>query len=220
MTRTVDPALTEIRQMILRMGSLAEGILERAIRVVRDRDVDLASQVKQEDLEIDRLELDLDQKVLEILARQAPVAEDLRHVIAIKSMSMDLERVGDLARNIAQSGSRLAGRAPAAVPASLHALEEETSRQLRNSLDSYSKLDADMARQVIAADDRVDELQDVVVREAIDSIGAQNDAAPQAIDYVLIAESLERVGDHATNLAEDVILIAEAKNVKHAEKLR
>ena len=95
----------------------------------------------------------------------------------------------------------------------------EASRQLRAALDSFQALDADAARAVIAGDDRVDELQDALVRELIDGMEREPTTAAQAVDVIFIAESLERVGDHATNVAEDVILAVEARNVKHAEKL-
>ena len=140
-------------------------------------------------------------------------------MIAIKSMATDLERVGDLARNIAKSGGRLAERSRTALPPRLEPLEDATRQLLRRALDCFQALDAEGARAAIAADDEVDELQDRIVGELVAEIGARPDAAPQAVDVILIAESLERIADHATNIAEDVILVAEARNVKHAQKL-
>ncbi|MGH7290530.1 MAG: phosphate signaling complex PhoU family protein, partial [Myxococcota bacterium] len=126
---------------------------------------------------------------------------------------------GDIARNIAKSGMRLAERPQTALPARLERLQNEASRQLRAALDSFQQLDAEAARAVIAGDDRLDELQDSLVRELIDGMEREPGTAAQAVDVIFIAESLERVGDHATNIAEDVILAVEARNVKHAEKL-
>jgi len=110
MPRTIDPILGTLREMALRMGSLSEAILGKALRAVWERDAALAREVKIDDLEIDRLDLAIDESVLRALALQAPLADDLRKVIAIKMMASDLERVGDLSRNIAKSGERLVAR--------------------------------------------------------------------------------------------------------------
>jgi len=208
-----------LRELILRMGALAEAILAKALRCVAERDRELGAAVQIDDLEIDRLDVAIDDAILRALALQAPVAEDLRQVIAIKTMATDLERVGDIARNIAKSGMRLSERPLTPFPARLERLQIESIRQLRAALDSFQALDAGAARAVIAADDRVDELQDALVRELIDGIEREPGTAAQAVDVIFIAESLERIGDHATNIAEDVILAVEAHNVKHAEKL-
>lgn len=220
MTRTVDPLLDELRALILRMGSLSEAILEKALRAFAGRSVELATQVQADDLEIDRLDVSVDQAVLRALALQAPVAEELRQVVAIKTMATDLERVGDLARNVARSALRLAERPAFDPPPLLAQLGEAARRQLRMALDSFTDRDPARAREVLARDDEVDDLQDRIVREAIAAIESAPTHAPQLVDVILVAEALERVGDHATNIAEDVILIAEAQNVKHAEKLR
>jgi len=210
---------SELRQRILKMGALAEGILAKALCVVRDRAYALAGEVQIDDLEIDRLDIELDDEILRALALRSPVAQDLRLVIAVKSMATDLERVGDLARNIARSGQRLAERPGTDLPARLAKLEREASGLLRAALDAFRDGDAEAARRVIAGDDAVDSLQDQLVREMVTHIEDHPAAASQAVDVILIAESLERIGDHATNIAEDVILVAEARNVKHAEKL-
>jgi phosphate transport system protein len=214
-----ESVIDGLRQLILRMGALAEAILAKALRCVAERDRALGEEVQQDDLEIDRLDVAIDDAILRALALQAPVAEDLRQVIAIKTMATDLERIGDIARNIAKSGLRLAERPKTALPDRLERLQTEASRQLRAALDSFQTLDVAAARAVIAGDDRVDELQDGLVRELIDGMADDPTHAAQAVDVIFIAESLERVGDHATNIAEDVILAVEARNVKHAEKL-
>jgi phosphate transport system protein len=214
-----ESTIGDLRELILRMGALAEAILVKALRCVNERDRPLGLTVQTDDLEIDRLDVAIDDAILRALALQAPVAEDLRQVIAIKTMATDLERIGDIARNIAKSGMRLSERPLTPFPARLERLANEATRQLRASLDSFQQLDAEAARVVIAGDDRVDELQDALVRELIDGMEREPGNAAQAVDVIFIAESLERVGDHATNIAEDVILAVEARNVKHAEKL-
>lgn len=219
MTRIVDPVLEDLREKALRMGSLAEGILEKSLRALFERDPALAREVRIDDLEIDRLDLEIDEAVLRTLATQAPVADDLRQVIAIKMMATDLERVGDLARNIAKSAQRLADRSRIDVPARLRDLADDARRQLRMALDSFSDRDSGKAGEVLERDDRIDADQDQVIREALEEIATHPELSSQEVDYILVAKHLERVGDHATNIAEDVILAATARNVKHADKL-
>jgi phosphate transport system protein len=219
MARTIDPILGLLREMALRMGSLAEAILGKALRSVWERDAALAREVVIDDLEIDRLDLAIDESVLRALALQAPLADDLRKVIAIKMMASDLERVGDLSRNIAKSGERLVARPLVRPPAQLLSLADAAQRMLRDALDAFAQSDTERARAVLLADDRVDRDQDRVVEILIRDIGEHPELSPQEVDLILIAENLERVGDHATNIAEDVILAAEARNLKHAEKL-
>lgn len=219
MSRIVERDLEALRELGLRMGGLSEAILGKAIEAVSRRDMRLAGEVQADDLAIDRLDIAIDEAVLELLALQAPVARDLRAVIGVKSLSTDLERVGDLARNIAKSAKRLAERAAVPVPASLEQLADECRRQLRLALDAFSSGDTDIAHRVLAGDDLIDEHEDKVVREALLELQTAPDISAQEVDFILIAKSLERVADHATNIAEEVVQIAEARNLKHAEKL-
>ncbi len=219
MTRVFDPVLKELRENLLRMGSRAEAILDKSIRALLERDLALARQVEEDDLEIDRLDVVIDESVLRTLALQAPVADDLRKVVAVKMIANDLERVGDLARNIGKSAVRLAAGTPVLMPTVLSRLAASAQNMLRRALDAYSECDADQARSVLVEDDLLDEEQDEVVRIALDEISANPDLASTCVDIILVAKNLERVGDHATNIAEDVILVAEARNVKHLEKL-
>lgn len=219
MTRTVDALLEELRRKVLRMGALAEAILEKSLRALWARDAALAGEIAADDLAIDRLDVEIDELALKVLGLQAPVANDLRQVFAMKMAATDLERVGDLSRNIAKSALRLADRPQAAVPASLRELAEESRRILREALDSFTDLDAEKAEHVLREDDEVDAQEGRVIRDALHALERDPQLAPQEIDFILVAKQLERVADHATNIAEDVILAAQARNVKHAEKL-
>ena len=220
MTRLFDSVIEDLRKSLLRMGGLAESILEKAIESVWERNKDAAAQVRLDDLEIDRLDVQIDERVLRALALQAPVAEDLRQVIAIKMIATDLERVGDISRNVAKSALRLAERPAVALPPKLEEMADEARRMLKDALDSFADGDPAKARSVLAADDRIDDDQDRVVRDAILEIGAHPELTSQGVDLIMIAKNLERVGDHATNIAEDVILAIEAQNLRHAGKLR
>jgi phosphate transport system protein len=218
--RVVDPALLELRKQLLRMGSLAEAILEKSLTAVWKRDRAAAREVQIDDLEIDRLDLSIDEAVLRVLATQAPVADDLRGVIAAKMIATDLERVGDLARNIAKGALRLAEHPEVTIPPRLRTLGDEVQRVLHRALDSFADGDPERAAEVLEEDDQVDADQDVVIRAAIQEIMNHPELTSQGVDFILIAKNLERVADHATNVAEDVILATQARNVKHATKLR
>jgi len=219
MERVTDRDLEELRALAIRMGGLGQAILSKSLQSVWKHDVELAREVKLDDLEIDRLDVEIDESILRLLALRAPVARDLRSVLAVKSLATDLERVGDLARNIAEIGVRLAGLSDVVVPASLRNLAEESRRLLRNSLDAFAAMDTDIARRVIADDDRVDDGEALVQAESLRRIPDHPEDAIKEVDFMFIASSLERVGDHATNIAEDVIMVAEAVNLKHAGKL-
>jgi phosphate transport system protein len=219
MARVVDPMLRDLRETALRMGSRAEAILDKALRSVMEPDAQLAREVDRDDVEIDRLDVEIDDKVLKLLALQAPVAGDLREVVAVKMIGSDLERVGDLSRNIAESSSRLALRPGLRLDPELVGLARETQRLLRKALDAFSAGDAARAREVLEEDDRVDREEERLVSLALEEIQARPESSAQAVETILIAKNLERVADHATNIAEDVILVTEARNVKHASKL-
>jgi len=219
MSRLFEPRLNVLRETILRMGSRAEAILAKALRVLWTRDPDLADEVHRDDLEIDRLDVTVDDAVLKALALGSPLAEDLRKVVAMKMIATDLERVGDLARNMAASAKRLAPNTDIDMPPKLRSLADLTQGILRDALDALADLDAAAARQVIEDDDAIDDLQDELVREEIARMSREPERASSTVDLILVAENLERVGDHATNVAEEVVLMAEALNLKHAAKL-
>jgi len=219
MSRTFDPVIRELRDMLLQMGSRSEAILNKSLRALEERSVRLADEVTIDDLDIDRLDVAIDSAILEALALNAPVAGDLREVFGIKMIATDLERVGDLARNIAKSARRSADRAELDPPPALHELARSALDLLRRALDAYAHSDVATARGVLEDDERVDAEEDEVIVRELAEIAGNAAIAPQAVDLIFVAKNLERVADHATNIAEDVILIIEAQNIKHAAKL-
>lgn len=216
---SVERKLEPLRQQVLRMGHMAEAILEKALKSVWQRDSRLAIEVASDDLPIDRLDVDLDRTTLEFLALRAPVAQDLREVMAIKTAATDLERVGDIARNIAKSALRLVERPSVPMPAALESLARSSQRVLKNSLRAFADYDTEIARAVLASDDEVDADEEQTFRSVLNDIKAHPEDCEQYVEFILIGRNLERVGDHATNIAEDVILVVESLNLKHAQKL-
>lgn len=219
MARTIDRGLDGLRALALQMGSLCEAILSKALRALRTRSRELAGEVQRDDLAIDRLDLEIDEAVLGLLATQTPVAQDLREVVATQSIAMELERVGDLARNIARSAERLAERREVEIPAELSRLADESAALLAEALRCFASLDPDAAREVLRADDDVDRDEALLIRRALAEMRSHPEVSPQEVDFIFVARNLERVADHATNIAEDVVLIAEAQNLKHGAKL-
>ena len=201
------------------MAELGEVILEKSLDAIWNLDARTAKQVVSDDLAIDQLDVDIDTAVLQILALSAPVASDLRIVLSITAIATDLERVGDLARNIAGCAERLSERTPLPLPAELHTLARDSRQMLNRSIRSFAELDAAEARSVLQQDDSIDELEDRLIRASITRLSETPVHTEQELDVIFIAQHLERVGDHATNIAEEVILAAEALNLKHFGKL-
>jgi phosphate transport system protein len=215
----VGREVDHLRQLALQMGGLSESILEKSLQALWNRDAALARTVAHDDLAIDRLDVEVDHAVMQTLALLAPVARDLRQVLAVKTMATDLERVGDLARNIAGCAERLAARDQIEIPTRLRSLASDCQRLLSRSLQAFADLDATQARSVLEDDDAIDEEEDRVIRDCIQTLDTSPGLARQEIDFIFVAQSLERIADHATNIAEDVILATEALNLKHFEKL-
>lgn len=215
----VERDLDSLRGRAVKMAGLCEAILAKSLKAVRERDPALAAEVKHDDLAIDQLDIEIDDLVLQILALDAPVASDLRHVIAIKSIATDLERIGDIARNIAGCARRLSQHPPVQLGDELSILEESSRTALGNAIRAFRELDVELARAVLGSDDKIDELEGRIIRGAISRLSGSPEHTEQEIDLIFITKDLERVGDHATNIAEEVILAAEAKNLKHAAKL-
>ena len=215
----VERKLSELREQVLRMGGLAESILEKSIRAITQPEPALAHEVLEDDLAIDRLDVEIDRGVLALLALGAPVAQDLRQAIAIKTAALDLERVGDLARNISESAIRLQEENALRVPPDLQTLADATRRILSSALTALADKDANRARQVVEADDQIDADEARVIEDSKQAMRRRPEHAAAYVEFVLIAKSLERVGDHATNIAEDVVMSTQSVNLKHAKKL-
>lgn len=220
MSRTFDHVREELRESLFRMAGRAESILDKAIQSFSSGDAVQASEIDRDDLEIDRLDIEIDREVLQALALQAPVGEELRSVIAAKMTANELERIGDLARNIAKATIRLSGRSDVPIPEGFEQLATLAQLGLQHSLDALSRGDAQLARQVLDEDDLIDDAEDKVILACLDEISQEVQNAPQVVDLILVAKHLERVGDHATNIAEQVILVEEACNVKHLSKIQ
>jgi len=186
------------------MGSLAERAVHQAVHAVLDADEKLASAVLDEENTINELQIEIDDRVVQLLALQQLMAADLRFVLAIARINNDLERMGDQAVNIAQSAQRIV-RHPRVKPyVDLPRMGELAEKMMRDSLDSLVRRDVELARSVLSRDDQVDQLRDQIFRELLTYMMGDSSVVYPAFELILVAKNLERIADHATNVAEDV----------------
>ncbi len=210
--------LDKIKKMILSLGALVEQRVHRVKIAVEERDADLAREIIKLDYEIDDMEVEIDEECLKTIALHQPVAADLRFVVAVIKINNDLERIGDQVVNIAQRVVRIAKRAVAPFHFDYSVMADRAEAMLRMSLDSLVGQDLDLAVKVLLMDDEVDQIK----VEAYDRIkqamadGVTNDVG-YMINLLLISRHLERVADHATNIAEEVVYMIEGEIVRHGK---
>ena len=207
--------IDRLKKMISSLGAHVEENVERAVRAVHERDGELAQAVIDSDPEIDLMEVNLEEECLKILALHQPVAHDLRFIIAVLKVTSDLERIGDLAAGIAKQGRYLAGNSPSEVPYDLLAMAAKVRQMLRESLDALMEKDAAIARGVRVADDEVDAMDRLMYQEVRAAIRETPEKMEGLIRLQRVSQNLERIADHATNIAEDVIYLAEGEIVRH-----
>ena len=215
MTKHLDRELDKIKKRILSLGALVEEHVHLAAEAIETRDAAIAQKIIETDYEIDDLEVDIEEDCLKILALHQPVAVDLRLLVATIKINNDLERIGDQAVNIAERVTIMSKRPPMEFPFDYSAMAERTQRMLKLSLDALVNLDLDTAFKVITLDDEVDAMKN----KAYDSIKAAIEKYPDRVGYLinllLISRHLERLADHCTNIAEEVIYLIEGEIVRH-----
>ena len=215
-----DAELSGISGRVLEMGGLAESQVTMAVRALAHFDADLATEVLRHEDRINRLELEIDHDLQAIIARRQPTARDLRLLIAVSKTTGNLERVGDEAARVARAVQRLiAAGVPARMRLPVSDLEFEAelaTAQLRKALDAFARLDASQAVEVLKQDDQIDQEFEGMLRKLITYMMEDPRTISAAIDLVFVAKAIERVGDHAKNLAEAVIYIVKGTDVRHA----
>jgi phosphate transport system protein len=208
-------SLDELKEKLLRMGGMAEQAVDRATDAYCRRDVAMCQRVLEGEVSINRMEHEIDELALDLLAMQQPMAIDLRFIIAVVKINADLERVGDQAVNIVQRVLELAKVPEAELAVDIPKVAEVASRMVRTSLESFIYARADVAESVLKLDDTLDELNAKTYHAMLDVMQRSPEITPQALNTLLIARNLERVGDHATNIAEDVIFWVRGADVRH-----
>ena len=215
MERHFEHDLEELKQRLLWMGSLSERAVHQAVQAVLDVEEHMAESVLEEENDINEMQIEIDERVTRLLAQQQLVAIDLRFILAVSRINNDLERIGDQAVNIAQSALRIL-RHPQVKPyVDLPRMSEIAEGMVRDSLNALVRGDIDLARSVLARDDQVDLLRDQMFRELLTYMMENSAVVFPAFELILVAKNLERIGDHATNIAEDVIYIVAGRDVRH-----
>jgi phosphate transport system protein len=216
MKRHLDEELTELHKLILTMSSLTEESIARSAGALEALDKDKALAVIDEDIRVNELEVAIDDKCLHLIALYQPAAQDLRFIAMAMKMCTDLERIADLAVNICQRVLEIADRPQLKPLIDIPRLAALAQSMLRDAVDAFVNRDADLARQVIRRDDEADHLRDLVQSELInDFLRKDPSTATRAVPLILVARHLERICDHTTNIAEDVIYMVKAEFVKH-----
>lgn len=215
MHRHFEADLRDIGQALLSMAARVEAQLRRAIEALERADVTLADEVRQGDAEIDRLENELEERCINQIALQAPVAHDLRFLIGAIKINSDLERMGDHAVNLAHVAARLPTLPPLERPIDLHPMTVLAAEMLRDALDAYVNNDVARARAICARDDEMDALRDRLMAELRDEMMRSPKSVPRALELFLATRNLERISDLATNIAEEAAFIAEASVLRH-----
>ncbi|MFA5275485.1 MAG: phosphate signaling complex protein PhoU [Candidatus Omnitrophota bacterium] len=216
MERHLDQELTDLKQQLLRMGTLVETAIFESVESLKELSIERVNKVISEDKVIDEMENAIDERCLDLLALRQPMAIDLRFITMSMKISTDLERIADLAVDIAQRVQDLVGKPLLKPLIDIPKLTKLAQQMTKDALDAFVNKDAELASKVILFDSQADKLRNLVQKELVeDYMSKDSSTASRAVPLLLIARHLERICDHATNIAEDVIYMVNAKVVKH-----
>jgi phosphate transport system protein len=207
--------LEALQSRLLEMGGLAEERVRAALHGLVQRDPAVINKVLSGDEPVNQLHIEVDNRCFRLLALHQPMATDLRAIVAAVKINTDLERVGDLAVNIAEAGKRYIGHAPVKQLIDIPQMGDIAQAMLRDALDAYVKRDSELATKVLNEDDRLDSLKAQVFRDLLTLMLQNQSTVEPSLDLILVSRHLERIGDHATNIAEDVIFMVSALDVRH-----
>jgi phosphate transport system protein len=215
MTKHIERQIENLKERILRVGTLVEEAISKSITALINRDAALAQRVIANDEEIDRMEVEVEEECLKILALYQPVAADLRFVVAVLKINNDLERMGDLARNIAKRVAQLAGAPAHDLPPEIRTMATQAQEMVKQCLDAVVKGDPALARQIRAEDDAVDDARLQIRRRILQGIKNSPEDVENLLRVNSVSKHIERIADMATNIAEDVIYMVEGEIVRH-----
>jgi phosphate transport system protein len=222
MERHLDQELTDLKQQLLKMGSLVETAIFESVESLKELSIERVNKIISDDKVIDQMENAIDERCLDLMALRQPMAIDLRFITMSMKISTDLERIADLAVDIAQRVQDLVGKPLLKPLIDIPKLTNLAQQMTKDALDAFVNKDAELAGSVILRDNEADKLRNLVQKELVDDYMSKDPStASRAVPLLLIARHLERICDHATNIAEDVIYMVKADVVKHhPEKLK
>jgi phosphate transport system protein len=207
--------LEQLKMKVLEMAALAERAVEKASRALFERNAELAEEIINGDQEINLMEVAIDRQILRLLALDQPMARDLRFIVGCLRMSLDLERIGDQAVNIAERAQYLSGREPLQPIPAMEELADTAMIMLKVAMGAFLNLNADQAVEVCQMDDIADALNVQILQDLMEYMVNDTPAIQRAVQTIITARCLERVADHATNIAESVVFIDKGVNIKH-----
>ncbi len=207
--------LKKLKDSILKMGSLVESMIARSIQSLMKRDSNLAREIFQDEKQVNSLEVEIDELALRILALYQPAASDLRFAAFGMKVSTDLERIGDLAVNICEHVLELNKEAPLKPYIDIPEMARKSQAMVQGALDAFVEQDANLAKKICESDDEVDRLEDKIYDDLLKMIQADSLAVSRGIRLLLIARQLERIADHATNVAEEVNFLVKGEDIRH-----
>ncbi|HET9417755.1 MAG TPA: phosphate signaling complex protein PhoU [Chthoniobacterales bacterium] len=210
-----DEALASLRNNVLMMAGLTQRSLERAIKGLLQRDDNLCANAIADDEEIDQLEKQIDKDGVDVLLRFQPVASDLRRVISAMKLSPNIERVGDQATNIARRARKLNKHPPLPELELMVPIQAHAMAMFKDSIDAFVREDVDLARAVVARDDALDKMNKMANRSLTERMAQNPEQLRGYLNLIFVSRFLERVGDHATNIAEDAVYAAAAEDIRH-----
>ena len=213
--RHFEDQLQELKGRLVTMGTAAESMIERAVKSLLERDGARLPEVFRTEQQVNELHIEVDERVINLIALHHPVATDLRTAVMCSKIAGELERIGDQAVNICQNTTELLRYPPLKPLIDIPLMAEIARRMLRESLDAFVRLDATLAQRVLNTDDEVDAFKNQIFRELLTYMMSDPGTIPRALALILISRNLERVGDHATNVAEEVIYAAQGRDVRH-----
>jgi len=215
MHRHLDDEIKEIRRKLVEMGSLAESMIASALRTLLDRNSRHCDEVSVRERQVNDLQMEIDDMAVKLTALQQPVGSDVRFLFMATRITSELERIGDQAINICQNSTVLLQAPPLKPFVDLPIMAEVAQKMVRDSLESLVRKDVDLADRVLKEDDKVDAFRDQVFRELLTYMMADPATIPRALSLILVSRNLERVADHATNIAEEVIYWVQGKDIRH-----
>ncbi len=212
--------LDELQKKLLEMGGLVEAAIHNSVYSLAEHDESLAQEVLRNEARINQMEIEIDDFAVGLMALYQPMARDLRFLTATIKINGDLERMGDLAVNIVERALSLMYQPPVKPLIDIPQMAKLVESMVRRSLDSFVKRDAELARAVLLSDDAVDELRDSIYHELIGFMERDPRTVSRALDLIFVARNLERIADHATNIAEDVLFLVQGVDVRHHAEVR
>jgi phosphate transport system protein len=220
MERHFETEMQALKNRLLGMGAMVEERVHQAVLALMERNPEAAERIIAGDEEVNDLQIEVDDRCLKLLALQQPMASDLRLITATMKINADLERIGDQAVNIAENSLKMMNAPPLKPIIDLPRMAEIAEGMTRDSLDAFVRKDSALARSVLARDDEVDQLKDHIFRVLLTYMMADPGTIERALSLILVSRNLERIADHATNIAEDVVFVVEAKDVRHHHEER